>query len=92
MDLALSGALSLGALARAIPETKARCDWLRSKLEQGEWFVSSLPPMFAELAEQRNDAAHGKGVPRDIVIRVRERLVGVGAVGVLVQLARVGVR
>ena len=51
VDLALSGALSLGALARAIPETKARCDWLRSKLEQGEWFVSSLPPILAELAD-----------------------------------------
>lgn len=87
VDLALSGALSLGALARAISETKARCDWLRSKLEQGEWFVSSLPPILAELAEQRNDAAHGKGVSRDAVTHVRERLVGVGSVGVLVQLA-----
>ena len=92
IDLAASGALSLGALARAIAETKARCDWLRSKLDQGEWFVSSLPPILAELAEQRNAAAHGEGVPRDAVIRVRERLVGVGSVGVLVQLARVGVR
>ena len=92
VDLALSGALSLGALARAIPETKARCDWLRSKLEQGEWFVTSLPPILAELAEQRNDAAHGKGVPREAVMRVRERLVGVGLVGVLVHLARVIVR
>lgn len=92
VDLSHAGALSLGALARAIPETKARCDWLRSKLEQGEWFVSSLPPMLAELAEQRNDAAHGKGVAREDVVRVRERLNGVGSVGVLVQLAGVRVR
>lgn len=92
VDLAQSGALSLGALARAIDETKARCDWLRAKLEQGEWFVSSLPAILTELAGQRNDAAHGKGVARDVVMRSRERLVGVGSVGVLVELARVRVR
>lgn len=92
VDLSQSGALSLGALARVINETKVRCDWLRSKLEQGEWFVSSLPPILAELAEQRNDAAHGKGVSREVVVRVRERLVGVGSVGVLLELARVSAR
>ncbi len=92
VDLAYAGPISLGALARGIGETKARCDWLRAKLEKGEWFVSSLPPILTELAEHRNDAAHGAGVSRDVVTRVRETLVGVGAVGTLVQLAQVRVR
>jgi hypothetical protein len=92
VDLAVSGAISLGALARAIGETKARCDFLRKRMEAGEWFVSSLPPILAELAGQRNDAAHGKGVARDVVLRVRERFIGVGSVGVLLLLAQVRVR
>ncbi len=92
VDLAQHGSLTLGELARAIPETKARCDWLKAKLDGGDWFATSLPPIIAQLAEQRNDAAHGTGVARDVVTRVRERFVGVGSAGVLVQLAQVCVR
>lgn len=92
VDMALDGSMTLGALARAIGETKERCDWLRSKLRNGDWFVASLPPILVELAQHRNDAAHGAGVRRDVVTGVREALVGVGAVGALVQVAQVKVR
>ena len=92
VDLGRHGALSLGALALAIDGTKARCDWLRAKLDGGDWFVASLPSILRQLAQQRNDAAHGAGVSRDEVTAMRERLVGVGSMGVLVQLAQVRVR
>jgi hypothetical protein len=91
-DLAREGPFSLGQLARLIAGDKARCDHLRAKLEEGEWFVSSLPPILEDLAERRNPAAHGGAVGREDAVRLRDRLIGVGCVGDLLRLARVRLR
>ena len=89
VDIAREGPFSLGQVARLIAGDRARCDHIRAKLEQGEWFVSSLPPILEDLAEKRNPAAHGGTLAREDAMRLRDRLVGVGAIGDLLRLAQV---
>jgi hypothetical protein len=91
VDLVADGPFTLGELARAIGDEAERNYWLKRRLAHGEWFTASLPPILRELAELRNAAAHGTVVERDVVTRLRNRLIGVGCVGELVELARVRV-
>ena len=89
VDLAREGPLTLGQLAHVIAEDRERCDYLRAKLDGGAWFVASLPPILKELADVRNPAAHGRGVERGVVARMRERVIGVGGEGDSLRLAKV---
>lgn len=89
VDVAREGPFSLGQLARLIGGDRTRCEYIRLRLDQGEWFVSSLPPILEDLAEKRNPAAHGGTLLRDDAMRLRDRLVGVGALGDLLKLAQV---
>lgn len=90
IDLSRQGPLSLGQLARVIGEDEDRNKHLKTRL--GEWFTASLPPILDELKELRNPAAHGGALDRSAVIALRNRLIGVGSVGQLVQLAQVKAR
>ena len=87
LDLGRQGPISLGQLARVIGEDQERNQYLRQKL--GEWFTASLPAILNELTELRNPAAHGGALDRAAVIALRNRLIGVGALGQLLQLAQV---
>lgn len=88
-DLCCGESWTLGTLADAISGDGARVTWLRQKLRHGAWFTGSLPAILDEVARVRNPAAHGAEVARDDVLRLRARMVGVGCVGVLVELAGV---
>lgn len=92
VDLATGESFSLGQLARIIGGDRVRVDYLRKKLERGDWFASSLPAILEELAVCRNPAAHGGSLAREQIVRVRNRLVGVGHKGDLLDLAQVRVR
>lgn len=87
LDLGRQGPLSLGQLARVIGENEERNRHLKQKL--GEWFTASLPAILHELTDLRNPAAHGGALDRAAVIALRNRLIGVGALGQLLQLAQV---
>lgn len=89
VDLVRDGPFSLGQLARVIGEEREVNDYLRRALVRGEWFTVSLPPILRELAEVRNPAAHTSHLGRDEALRRRDRLVGVGCVGTLVELGMV---
>ena len=89
VDLARADPLSLGQLARVIGENREVNQLLRKRLAGGEWFAVSLPAILGMLAEVRNRAAHGGQVDRDEVGRLRDRLVGVGCKGELLELAQV---
>ena len=91
MDLAVGDFLSLGQLARVIADNRPLNDWLRRHLRPGDWFATTLPPVLNEVAELRNPAAHGVRLTREQVGPLRDRLVGVGSVGRLVELGRVRV-
>jgi hypothetical protein len=86
-DLSRSGPFSLGQLARIIGGDRPRNEYLRRVL--GDWYATSLPPILDELAKLRNSAAHGGIVERDEIVRLRNRLVGVGSKGDLLDLALV---
>lgn len=82
--------LTLGSLARALGGELTLGAHLRRVLQHGAWFTGEFPVVLeAFVNEVRNPAAHGEPVPRDGVLRWRDRLLGVGCDGMLVQLARV---
>lgn len=88
VDLASAGPLTLGQLARAIGGEREMNQYLARALENGAWFTAQLPAILEDLARARNPAAHSTRVPRDIAQCWRERLVGVGCQGVLVDLTK----
>ncbi|MGH7617461.1 MAG: hypothetical protein ACREPM_09565, partial [Gemmatimonadaceae bacterium] len=91
LDLVGGRLWSLGELARAIGETEHVSRMLKRRLERGEWFTASLPPILNELSEVRNPAAHTVAVPVEKARRLRDRLLGIGVPGILAELGRVKV-
>jgi hypothetical protein len=91
IDLTSAPMLSLGQLARVIGESREVNDWIKRKARPGAWVAASLPAILNELAQLRNSAAHNSRIGRDTVTPLRERLVGVGCAGSLVELGKVRV-
>lgn len=92
LDLGRQGPLTLGQLSRVIGADEARNRHLKQRLREGEWFTASLPPILDELAALRNPAAHGAAIERAAAVALRNRLIGVGHIGQLLQLAQVQLR
>ena len=92
VDITGRGARSLGQLARAIGGERALNDGLKRVLEHGSWFAASLPPILEELRPLRNEGAHDARVDRESMTRWRNQLLGVGCMGIFVELAKVRVR
>lgn len=84
----------LGAVARALGEPGA----VRTAAQQafdpdgGQFLTVGLPAILRELAPVRNAGAHREAVRRDVARDLRDRHLGVGGLGVLVELGRVRAR
>ena len=89
VDLAGGRHLTLGEFARVVGGERALNAALTHRLKHGAWFTGSLPAIVDELRQVRNEAAHAERVEREVATRWRDRLVGVGAQGILVELAGV---
>ena len=89
VDLSREGSFSLGELARIIGGDRRRTEHMKKRLANGDWFAASLPPILENLAQYRNPAAHAGSVLREDVVRWRNRLIGVGSKGDLLELAQV---
>jgi hypothetical protein len=89
IDLARGRHLSIGQLARVLHGKRPLHRALRQRLENGDWFVDSLPALLDEAARVRNPGVHRERVDRESATRLRDKLMGVGCFGELVQLARV---
>ncbi len=82
--------MTLSPLVDALAHDQARARHLAVVLKDGAWLVHDCATAVAGFArEARNPAAHGDVVSRDVVIRWRDQLLGVGCEGVLPRLARV---
>jgi hypothetical protein len=94
VDVAGGTHWSLGTLARLIGDEEWLNQLLKKRLERpgGEWFTASLPPILRELSALRNPAAHSASVERDVATALRNRLMGVGSLGVFTELGRVRAR
>lgn len=92
VDLARSGSLSLGQLARVIGGDRERVQYLGKRLENGAWFSMQLPPILDALANDRNPGSHAARVPRKVGERWRAQILGIGCHGVLVELAKCQVK
>lgn len=91
-DLSKFRALSLGELAVAIGGERALSEGLKRVLDNGAWFVGSLPATLDDFRKVRNEGAHASRVDRAVAVRWRDRLLGVGCVGDFVELSKVQVR
>lgn len=88
VDLAEYGALDLGKLARAIAGGKELNGALTRLLRNGNWFAESLPAVIDAFREVRNPGTHAAHVDRATATLWRDRLIGVGCAGDLVELAK----
>lgn len=88
VDLREHPALSLGQLARAMGG-EAKLNRFLAGTFTDPWFANQLPAILDALAEARNPGAHNARVSRDVARQWRDRLLGVGCQGLLVELTRV---
>lgn len=89
VDLANGNHLSLGQLAHTLRGKRPLHRALQQRLENGDWFLDSLPKLLDEVVRVRNPGLHRERVDRETATRLRNKLMGVGCLGDLVQLARV---
>ncbi len=87
----LDGSPGLGAIGRALADGPLR-GAVQRLFEHGEWATVSLPPIVRDLADTRNAAAHRERVSREDARRLRDRNLGVGCHGSLLDLAKVRLR
>jgi hypothetical protein len=88
VDLADYGSLDLGKLAKAIAGDKELNGALTRLLRNGNWFAESLPAVIDAFREVRNPGTHASQVDRATAALWRDRLIGVGCTGDLVELAK----
>lgn len=88
VDVVAEGPLRLAELRRLLEEPNV-VKFFRTRLEHGAWFTAELPPLLGALAASRNPAAHSERVSREQATAWRNRLLGVGCLGEVVNLARV---
>jgi len=88
-DLLTLDPLGLAELQRFIAGSRDTCQYLKRKLDGGEWFTSSLPPILGEFAAIRNRAAHRERINREVAALWRQWLLGVGCHGYFTQLGKV---
>lgn len=82
--------LTLQPLITALAGEQDRSRHLCAVLTDGPWLVAECAATLdAFVEEARNPAAHGNPVSREVVIRWRNRLLGVGCEGLLPRLARI---
>jgi hypothetical protein len=90
VDLLGFRALTLGELARILGGEWQLGTALKGVVENAAWFTGPFPVMLDALAEVRNVAAHGKErIDRKRATEWRDRILGVGSVGEIVELAKV---
>ncbi len=88
LDLASSRPLTLGELARAVGGERELNAALTRVLHNGAWFAGQLPSILEDFVTSvRNPGAHTERIDRETARRWRERLIGVGCKGDLVELA-----
>ncbi len=82
--------LTLRQLAFALGSERELADYLCTTLHDGAWLTRECAAILDQFAaEARNPASHGESVPRDVALRWRNQLLGVGCDGALVRLAKV---
>lgn len=92
VDLLEYGSLDLGRLARAIAGDQALNAAINRQLRNGKWFTSQFPAIVDEFRTVRNPGTHASAIDRVSATRWRDRLIGIGCTGDLVELAKTGVR
>jgi hypothetical protein len=88
-DIGSGQMISLGQLARLIAGEEQLSKRLKTTLTNGDWFTASLPPILQDLSERRNPAAHSSRVNSAQAAELRNRLLGIGCQGAIVELAKV---
>jgi hypothetical protein len=89
VEVGASRHLTIGQLAHILRVKTPLHRQLRKSLENGDWFVDQFPQVLSDVASLRNPGVHRARIGRESVVRLRNRLVGVGCQGALVELSKV---
>lgn len=89
VDLGSGRSLTLGEIPRAITGKRGTTQALARALTHGDWFTRELPKVLTELRKVRNPGVHEARVDRDTAAVWRNRILGVGCTGEIVELASV---
>ncbi|HYW32889.1 MAG TPA: hypothetical protein VE869_15420 [Gemmatimonas sp.] len=82
--------LTLGQIAFALGGEPAFADHIQKVLTDGNWLRGEFAVILdAFVEEARNPASHGASLPREVVVRWRNRLLGVGHESLVTRLAKV---
>lgn len=90
-DIVADGPLTLGQMGHAIRNEKELREQLVMTLQSGAWFVEVVVAVIEELAPLRNKAAHGENLDRKTALYWRNRILGIGSLGLVPELERVRV-
>jgi hypothetical protein len=88
VDLGDYGSLDLGKLAKAIAGDKELNAALIRQVHHGKWFAEILPVVIDAFRDVRNPGTHSVLIDRATATQWRERLIGVGCAGDLIELAK----
>jgi hypothetical protein len=91
-DLLEYGALDLGSLEKAIGGDKTLNSALAAVLHNGSWSANTFPVVINGFRQVRNPGTHAAAIDRQTASHWRQRLIGVGCTGELVELARTSVK
>jgi hypothetical protein len=84
---------TLGVMARLLGDDETVRRGLRVAFPHDfAWMAEELPRRLEDIAALRNPAAHGALLGREPVEAVRDEVLGIGAEGLIVRLARIGRR
>lgn len=80
---------SLGAIRTLLQHDPVVGKGVRAALgPSSSWLLGTLPNMLEGVIRLRNPAAHSEAADREQVIRLREQVLGIGMLGLIIQLAR----
>jgi len=89
VDLAAFRSLTLGELAYTLGSERELATVVAGTVESGRWFANELPVVLDAFVQVRNPGTHSARLDLATASEWRNRLMGIGCLGIFVELARV---
>jgi hypothetical protein len=92
VDISRKAAFGLAETVQLLTNDARRVSAIAGAASNGQWFTNQFPAILDAFRDVRNPGTHSDRIDRRTVKRWREQMLGVGAVGHFVELAKVSVK